>query len=532
MSQSNLLDCDSTKLEVLRLHNEKTNLATISNMTGISQSSISRFLNKVTYGQWWAKNEKPIASGTYHDHHKEIKKLPGNCFIITSAQNNSFVHKPFLKSLEVMAKRYNATILVGTFSYNKSGFQNLEKDEGEWFDPLIKPYICSEPVQLAADLIYCGELNILPTAASPLSGMHSYTKNNSGIFPHAKVQLESLPSHKGETPRILYTTGAVTQRNYIEKKAGQKASFHHVFGALFVEIDATGEWFVRQLIAETDSGMFYDLDSYYTPTQFYTNIEVEAINYGDIHAEQLDPHAAYGAFGHKGSMLDVLKPTYQLVHDVCDFSSRNHHNINDPYFRFKAFVNKQDTVEDDIKDVCQTLKAMCRPFSSVVVVESNHDLALTRWLKTADYRLDPPNAIFFLELQLAQYKAMEANREFSVFEYAVKSRDPSLNSIRFLRTDESFMICGSDGVECGSHGDLGPNGSRGSAQTYTRFGKRYNIGHSHSARIIDGVYQAGTMSKLDLGYNRGASNWTHSAIVTYKNGKRTIVTLRGNKWRV
>lgn len=250
------------------------------------------FIRKETYKNWWKENNKPIASGQLHDHHTGISTLNKKRYILTSAQNNTFAHDEFLQSLETMANHINAQIIVGTFSYNKTGFQNLEKGDKEWFDPKLTSYILDEPVRLANGLIWCGELNILPTATNPLSGLYSYTKNDSGIIPHAKVQLESLPTHKFEPTRMLYTTGAVTKRNYIQKKAGQKASFHHIFGALLVEIDDDGEWFVRQLIANSETGEFFDLDTLYTPKGIFKSRYVEAINWGDIHVEKLDEDAA------------------------------------------------------------------------------------------------------------------------------------------------------------------------------------------------------------------------------------------------
>lgn len=532
MSLSTLND-DHIKLEAIRLQAEGSNVSEIAKAVATTERNVKRFLAMQTYTGWWAKYTKPVAGGVMRDHHKEASVASGNRFIITSAQNNTYVHRSFLKSLEVMAKEKGAQIIVGTFSYNKSGFQNLEKDQSEFFDPLIVPYILSEPVKLADDLIYCGELNILPTAVSPLSDLYSYTKSSSGIIPHAKMQLESYPSPKGKPARMLYTTGAVTQRNYIEKKAGQKASFHHIFGALFVEVADDGEWFVRQITAETGTGNFYDLDVYYTPEGSVRTSRVEAIQWGDIHAERLDQSAALAAFINPSKcMLDVLKPKYQFVHDVCDFTARNHHTINDPYIRFQSYHNKTDLVEDDIKQVCEVLRMMHRPSVQTIVVESNHDLALKRWLKTADYKQDPANAILFLTLQLKQYLAMKNRvKDFSLLQYAVNLFDSDLNKIKFLSTDESFTICGDHGIECGAHGDKGANGSKGTAQTFRRLGVRHNIGHSHTARIIDGVYQAGTMSKLDLGYNEGGSSWSHSCIVTYPNGKRTIVTIKKGKWR-
>lgn len=532
----NLAD-DNVKIEVLRYKNQGCSLREIEAFTSIPRSTVGKFLRKETYREWWDSMEKPIASGELHDHHTNIKRLDGNRFILTSAQNSTYVHQKFLQSLEVMAEHIGAQIIVGTYSYNTNGFQNLQKSEGDWFDPLIKDYIRDEPLILADGLMWCGELNILPTAVNPLSGFHSYTKSDSGIIPHAKVQMESLPVHKGSNPRFLYTTGSVTQRNYIQKKAGQKASFHHIFGALLVEVDDEGDWFVRQLIADTDTGEFYDLDVLYTPTGFTTGHRVEAINYGDIHSEKVDPDVANASWGYGNlyceSMLDYLKPKYQFVHDGLDFSSRNHHNIDDIYFRFQSYIKQNDTVEADIKKFCDVLEDMERPETQTVVVQSNHDLALTRWLKTADYRKDPANALFFLKLQYAVYESLAYDAEpINILEYACNdvADGPLLNTV-FLRTDDSFMICGDDGIECGMHGDLGQNGSRGSINSFQRIGTRANIGHSHSAGIKDGVYQAGVSASLDMGYNKGPTTWSNSHVVTYKNSKRAIVTIKQGKWK-
>jgi hypothetical protein len=58
-----------------------------------------------------------------------------------------------------------------------------------------------------------------------------------------------------------------------------------------------------------------------------------------------------------------------------------------------------------------------------------------------------------------------------------------------------------------------------------------NIGHSHSAAIIDGVYVAGLCGLLDQGYNQGPSGWSHTQIITYPNSKRTLLTILDGKWR-
>jgi hypothetical protein len=502
----------------------------IAEMYGVGKSTIGDLLRKETYTDVWEKeDDKPLAGGNIYNVLKDRKNLEGNKFVFTSAQNNTFVHDSFLKALEVYCEHNGAELIVGRYLYNKNGFQNGEKDE-PWFDPKIKKYLLPEGRQVAKGLVWCGELNILPTAVNPLSGLQNYTNDNSGIVPHAKLQMESLPTPKFEDARLMYTTGTVTQRNYISQKSGQKASHHHAFAAVVVEVDTEGDWFVRQLHAESKTGAFYDLDKYYTKTGVVGGCNIEAINYGDIHVAKLDNTVANVSWLAKDSILDTLKPKYQMVNDVLDFQARNHHNVKDSHFMFSMFHNGTEDVKKEIRQTTDVLCDMKRDFSEVVVVESNHDLALLRFLKEQDYRKDPVNAIFFLEMQLATYKAIEArNTNYSCFEKACHVvNSETEDGVRFLRTDESFRVAG---IECGQHGHLGVNGARPSVKSFVKQGIRFNTGHTHSPSIQDGVYTAGVSGKLDMGYNKGAGSWVHAHILTYSNGKRTIVTIKNGKWR-
>ncbi len=514
--------------EILQMNREgKTNVE-IAEYFGVGVKVISGFLNRKTQQEFWEDfDKKPMVSGS-KDTIVKRTKMDGNRFVFTSAQNNTYVHKEFLKALETFCERNGAQLIVGTFNYNKNGFQNGPSSE-TWFDKSIRKYILNEPKIIADGLLWCGELDILPTAVNPLSGFHSYTQESSGIVPHAKVQLESLPTTKYKDARHLYTTGAITLQNYIPQKAGQKAAFHHVFGATLVEVDEDGDWFARQLIAESGTGNFYDLDTYYMSTgEVVDNQIVEAINWGDIHAAKLDNVVAYASWLRDDSMLDVLRPKYQFVHDVYDMAYRNHHNIKDPYFRFEQFTNGQESVKSEVILTTKVIESMMRDFTNIVVVESNHDLALERWLKEQDYKTDPVNSIFFLEMQLATYKALEAGKPFHVFQHACRQVNDNMNEVLFLGTDESFVLCN---IEFGAHGHNGNSGARGSTRAFQMLGLRHNIGHQHSCGIKDGVYVAGVSGEMDMGYNKGGSAWSHSHIITYENGKRTIVTIKNGKWR-
>lgn len=517
-------------VEILRLKlQDHVGSRRIAKMYGRGKTTINDFLSRKTYKQFWEEYDKrPVAGGVVAHPESKRGSFKGARFVFTSAQNNTYVHDKFLKSLEQYCLHNNSQLVVGTFHYNKSGFQN-GADKEIWYDPKIRGYICDEPMQIANKLVWCGELNILPTAKTPLSGLYNYTADNSAIVPHAKVQLESVPTPKFDDPKLMYTTGAVTQMNYVQMKAGQIAEWHHIFGALAVEIDEDGDWFVRQLIAESDTGEFYDLGERYTPSGVSCNHRIEAINYGDIHAAKLDDVVAETSWRSPNSILDTLKPKYQFIHDVLDQQARNHHNIRDPHFMFRMFNNQTESVKDEVVLTANVIKETVRDFSQTVVVESNHDLALTKWLKEQDYRYDPVNAVFFLEMQLASYKAIEQGGALASFEYACKTYCDGLDSVKFLGTDESFRI--GTGIECGSHGHNGNNGSRGSMQTYLKLGIKHNLGHVHGAAIRDGVYYAGVSGKLDMQYNIGGGSWQNSHIITYQNSKRAIITLKNGKWR-
>ena len=482
-----------------------------------------------------SKHEKPVAGGCIPP--PVPARLAGGRrrFVVTSAQNNTHVHPCLMAALRTYAAEHRSEILISRFSYNKDGWgqsHNATKDEdGLWYDPAILPHVCDESVELAPGLVFCGELDILPTAVDPLSGFDSYTKSASAIVPHAKMAMKSMATMKSDPARFLYTTGTVTQRNYIERKAGQKASFHHVFGALAVEVDPDGAWFVRQLIAN-DDGHFCDLDRLYTP-EGSTRVRTEAVGWGDFHEEKEDPVVAAACFDGEGSIISVLDPREQHVNDLADFAPRNHHNLSDPFFMATMLARGTDRVEDGIARCAAKLERIQRDGCRTVVVESNHDQALRRWLREADGHRDAPNARYWHYLNWKAFAEIEKGGDLFVFEAAVREKLASdLPGLTFLREDDSWIVCRDQGgIQCALHGHRGPNGSRGSPKSFRQLGVRANTAHTHSAGIVDGIYTAGVSGLLDMSYNQGPSSWSHSHVVTYANGKRAIVTQRGARWR-
>lgn len=487
--------------------------------------------------------KKPVVSGAIEGFKTVKSKLPSEGtikrYIVSSAQNNTHVHHEFFENLIAYADYMDAELLVSQYTYNKSAYGKKSVKPGTeptkedladiWYDPILDEYICNDRVGLAPDLVFCGEQNILPTAVRPLSGFESYPgQGASAIFPHTTIAMESIASLDTSRVKMNYTTGCVTQQNYIQKKAGLKAEHHHIYGALIVEVDSSGEWWVRQINA-TDDGSFYDLDCYVCGCEVEEGKALEAINWGDIHVESIDEHLKRALWG-EGGVLDQMRPAYQFMHDTVDFHARNHHIAKNPHAKFERWVNGKDNVKSEFERVRDFLGDYAyRPWCKTVVVDSNHDNAFERWLREADYKTDPKNAEFFLECQLEKYRAIRSqDKNHHLVEAVLRGMGLS-SDIKFLRRDESFLLCGA--IECGLHGDMGPNGARGTPMGISKLGYKVNMGHSHSAAIIQGTYVAGTSTLLRLEYNKGPSSWSHSLIFTYPNAKRAIITMRNGKYR-
>lgn len=525
--------------EIVELYNKLGgNASEVARQLGMPRSTVYRHIRKHV-----GKITRPVAGGTIRGITHASLKLPAEGeikrFILTSAQNNTFVHDDVFKNLVALSEYYNAQIIIGTYSYNKNAYGALAvkrgtkepKDKELWYDERIEKYIYDENHELGAGLLWIGKGNIIPTENNPLSGFQAYSGAKSCIFPHAKIEMRSVAALQGRGTKLMYTTGTITKRNYIQKKAGLKAEQAHAYGGLLVEVDSNGHWWVRQLEADDNTGRIQDLDLVVENGKVTTGHRVEAITWGDIHATILDPTVKELSIG-KNGMLEQLRPRYQFVHDLLEGVSINHHNSKNPHDKFKAFMRGYDVVTQELKDTCDCLNEYHNAQSDIetIVVDSNHDNWLGRWLREHDYRNDPRNAILFLEAQLETYKQIAGNNEsFNLTQWAM-ARFGANKHVKFLLGDDSFTICNHK-IECGMHGHLGPDGARGTTGNLSRMGRKANTGHTHSASIMNGLYTAGTSTNLRMGYNHGPSSWGHSHILTYPNGKRTIITVFAGKWR-
>lgn len=470
---------------------------------------------------------------TAHGELDAVREIDGQApgvvrrYLLTAAQNNTALHEGLWRNLVALAAHYDATLGVARIRYNHTiEHKAQEKDTGHaqgpvWYEGEIRPFLMDDRVRLAPGLVWAGDMNELPTAQNPLSGMDSFSGTDSVIFPHMKLLLRSVATSPGDPAKILYTTGAVTLAHYISRKAGFRAEFHHAYAALLVEIDADGDWFVRQINAHRD-GAIRDLDLLVQDGVVSRGHRIAVLTPGDLHASMIDPRALSALWG-SGGLVDALRPRDQVFHDVFNMDHGHHCTPED---RLRLIV-RGATVEGEVARTAEVLAKVHRPFARSWIVRSNHHDHLDRWLRETDHRRDLRNARYYLELSAEAYRAIEDGREVDLLEWALR-RAGLPEGFRFLGRMQSLEI---EGIEHALHGDIGPSGARGSAENLSRIGRKVNVGHSHQATIAYGAYQAGTCSRLDPDYVRGPSAWSHSHILTHDGGKRQIITQRGGKWK-
>lgn len=462
-------------------------------------------------------------------------------WLLTAAQDETPIDEGFWRNLHVYAERIGAEVEVGGFTYNKSLFED-HASRTAVFAAAVQPYLVHDN-QMLGPLLFAAKMNTLPTAVRPLSGLTNYGRGAWTVFPHAKVQLDSVPSLPGRHPAMVMTTGACTVPNYIEKKAGLKAEFHHQIGATIVEVDGAGRIFCRH-IGATGDGSFQDLDAVVRNGEVSFGNRVEAITWGDIHREQIDPQVALACWGfdtgtetivREDSLISALRPRHQIFHDLLDFRAQNHHRRGDHIHAKRMLALGAESVDGELAACARFLRATQRDDCRSVVVASNHNDALLRWLRETDPRSDALNLETWCELNLEWHRQIGADPEghFDLFRYAVGRHDPQLlDDVVFVPRNGSYLICQDrGGIECGMHGDQGPNGARGTVVNLSQVGSRLTVGHGHSAKIFDGVHMVGLCGKLDQRYNEGLSGWSHTQGIAYANSRRTMVTLIDGKYR-
>lgn len=450
--------------------------------------------------------------------------LPGR-LVVTSAIVGVDINENFLLALESYCEKRNAVLTIIPI---KNGDATME----EWSSrERIQRYFLTKDWYFNGKFKIIAECSIVPTAGSPLSGMDALSESMTTIIAHPQLQMKTVAVNPHRDHVILTTTGSISVKTeYSVSKAGYRAEFNHCFAALTIEREANDNFHLRQLLADHTGG-FYDLLNYYHPSgDVSTQERVEALVTGDEHVIFVSPEVRAATYDASDSIVNTLRPKVIVRHDVLDCFSITHHHDNAFLKRYKKLFDGMNSIGNELDATCDFIVSTTPENTVSWIVDSNHNNHLTRWLNSADAKNDIPNARVYHFLMWKCLKAIEDGRNADPFRLYFNhwSSPEESKRVEFIEANTMKEVAG---VTVSMHGDIGPNGSRGSRMNLARIGERCVIGHSHSPGIERGCWQVGTSSLLAMEYNSGPSSWMNTHCIIHKNGKRQLINIIDGKWK-
>lgn len=448
-----------------------------------------------------------------------LKKF--NRFVITTIVSGKEVDQNFLSSIKNYCEANNATLLMLPCADIAS-----RKKGSKWsFDPIVADEnIVFHDIQINENL-FLNSIKLSAKHINPLTGLSRIgQRNGSFIYASPKQALEYTATSplKFKVPHALMTTGAITKAEYktdryMSERTSVLAENDHVMGAIIVEVENDQKFHFRQIQASPD-GSFVDLARKYTSN----SIEVVKANFvlGDWHSGATDPDVIE-SFRKLSKNIEIEN---LFIHDFFDGYCISHHDIGKPLASARKSMLGADSLEVEIQKGIQEINMLQKLVSNkLIMVKSNHDEVLNRYLSEGRYVKDPRNHFHALELA----KQMLLNVDPLKYAYETMGVIDEPGRIIWLQRDEEYKIAG---VECGQHGDLGSNGTRGSLMAAEKAYGNCVVGHSHSAAILRGVFRVGTSTFKKLDYSRGPSSWTHTGCFVYENGSRQLINFIGGKY--
>lgn len=477
----------------------------------------------------------------------KLRSMKSGNYIFTCAVPGQEAFNPFIKALMAFAKKKNARLMI---------FPIQSIDKNSMLDKnLPSSYLVHDEELLINKNLHIWNFGVKAETANPLSGLDKFTRTSSSIIVPSPKQMHKLIPNMSYLPRALIATGAVTLPQYHKNKSGANASKDHVCGAYYVEID--GEmFFPRNLMALSD-GSFIDLGVQYMPNGRSRKLERKEIARvdGDDHAAQADMDLV--------STLDEIQQTIpagiKVSHDLWDQVFNNHHEQHNHILRAQRAMSGESSFERERQITQKFLRDRGKIFDEVVVVPSNHNDALNRYLAAGGYLTDYQNWRDGHHLATAQFSGVDpvkfatlyyeqfnelCNQYFDAVAKGKKnaaiklSIKPAISNIRFLKSGESFMF---GGYELGYHGSDGPNGTRGTPAAMSLVHGPSVTGHTHSPYLFGRNVVVGTgtylpSSPLSPGYAKGKpSSWLNAFAFVYaprghKEGSAQLISVINGRY--
>ena len=298
-------------------------------------------------------------------------------FVVTTAVNGCEVHPRFLASIKNYCKQNDASLLILVASDPAA---SRDKEWGTISSKLKDETIVIEDTRLNSN-VFLSTIKLSAKHIDPTTGLGRIgQRNGTFIYASPKQRLKAVPVSNSTLPHFMMTTGAITVGNYksdmyMSQRTAYIAEHDHVLGAIVVEIVDDKRYHFRQIQSDS-KGAFYDLGVRYTPSEC-VKVQPEAFVLGDWHAGETDPGAKKAWF----DVSKLTKPKRILLHDAFDGISINHHERNYKLLKAKRAENNQLSLQNELSILSSDIQEIAELTDEVIVVKSNHDQFLERYLQ-------------------------------------------------------------------------------------------------------------------------------------------------------
>lgn len=492
--------------------------------TEYTKDVLSHYHNSLSELKERAINKYPDSfKGVFNEnifHPKALQELKSvirgsKRFVVTTAVTGCPVDKNFLAAIQTYCKENDAEMLTLIASDPAARVK-------DFLDPAIpRDTVVVDDVSLNKN-IHLNTIKLSAKHIDPITSLSRIGHRQGGfIYASPKQRLKFMPTARVQYTHAIMTTGAITSPNYgtdkyMSDRTAHIAEHDHVMGAIIIEIQDNKKYFFRQVQAESD-GSFIDLGRKYDKLGSEKYLP-EAFVLGDWHSGETDP-AARKCWE---EVCKLLKPKYLVLHDAFNGLSINHHEEKNTILLAQRAMEGKLVLKHEVKELADDITGLSKLVEEIVMVKSNHDEFLSRYLADGKYVKDPVNHRYALDLARAMLDGEDPLK-------SALADMCDISKVRFLVRDESFVL---GGVQLGAHGDKGPNGSRGGTKSLEGAYGNSVTGHCHSPEILRGAWVVGTSSLLRLSYNVGPSSWMHTSCLVYPNGARQLISVIDGKWRL
>lgn len=446
--------------------------------------------------------------------------------IYTSVVSKAPVNRAMFAALINYAERRDAIIVVRPINYETNNLDSILFENERVFISLdgihLSPFKSLSETQVLSKMI-------MPNTGQKRIGK----RGQSRIIGATKAHVDTAATKDNvEVSHEQISSGALTDPFYsgllpVQRRTDSIATNDHFLGAVIVERgESADQIHSRHIEFIPEERGFVDLDTFYRADGKVEKLRAEAMVFGDIHVGDTDPEILKTL----PEQIKKFRPKRIMLHDLFNGYSINRHEADQMVTLAAKAEAGQLSLKGEIQEVQKFLKwlvSIVPEDCEIVVVKSNHDLFLNKWLQSDRWSKDPYNVKFGAEL------FQEMVNENDPLEYAIrKDADFDTKNIRFLKVEDSYKVGPENRmVELGIHGHAGPNGRPASIGTLQEAADRVVVGHMHSNTRRNGIVVVGTFTKKRVGYNKdGSSSWVQSMAVVGANGEIQVLNFDEGSW--